>query len=82
MVVTMQHNIIDAARKDTHYRIPIVFPQLVSGFDMSHKNAFASYLKAKNYIITEAGNIIKGTKDNNVIEGSFDELGRLTNLTG
>jgi hypothetical protein len=82
MVVTIKSGIVDKARTDNHLRILTVFPQLISLFDMNHKNALVNYLQAKGYVVSDAENMVTGIKNNNTITGQFDELSRLTKLNG
>ncbi|MDR2234945.1 MAG: hypothetical protein LBE92_02370 [Chryseobacterium sp.] len=82
MVVTMKSDVIDKARNTDHIRVLTAFPQLISQFDMDHKNAFKSYLTFKGYQVTEKENSIEGTKDGNSVTGEFDDLSRLINLKG
>jgi hypothetical protein len=82
MVVTIKSSIVDKARTDSHHRMLTVFPQLISQFDMNHKNALKSYLTAKGYSVSETEGTLTGTKNGNTIAGQFDDLSRLTNLNG
>jgi hypothetical protein len=82
MVVTIKSDLVDKARKENHHRILTVFPQLISQFELDHKNALKNYLIAKDYSITENDNTLIGTKNGNIITGQFDELSRMTNLNG
>lgn len=82
MVVTITSNIIDDARKDHHHRIPTVFPQLISLFDMNHKEALTAYLNAKKYTVSINNDQVTGNKDGNTITAKFDTLNRLTQLNG
>jgi hypothetical protein len=80
MVVTINSETIDKARTENHQRIATVFPQLISQFEMNHKNALHCYLTLKGYKLTENDNSITGTKNGNTVVGQFDNLLRLTNL--
>jgi hypothetical protein len=82
MVVTIKSEQIEKLKKENHLRIFTVFPQLISQFDMNHKNAFSNYLIAKGYALSAEGNNVTGTKNGNTITGQFDELMRLINLKG
>lgn len=82
MLVSLKDDKIKKARKDHHSRIAFVFPQLISNFEVNHKNAFKAYLTAKGYQITETSNAIIGTKNTDSITGEFDDLSRLTTLKG
>ena len=82
MVVTIKDIEIDKVKTENHQRVMTVFSQLISQFEMNHKNAFKNYLTAKGYNLTETENSIIGTKNGNKISGQFDDLFRLTNLNG
>lgn len=82
MVVTLKDHKIDNAKTENHHRILNAFPQVISQFEMNHKNAFKNYLTAKGYKLTEAGDSVTGTKNGNSITAQFDELSRLTHLEG
>ena len=82
MVVTIKSDIVDKARTDDYLRVLNVFPQVISQFEMNHRNAFKSYLTLKGYKLTETENSIVGTKNGKSIKGTFDHLSRLTNLEG
>ncbi|MDA3613810.1 DUF6882 domain-containing protein [Polluticaenibacter yanchengensis] len=82
MLVTIKDSRIDKERTENHHRILTVFPQLISQFDMNHKNALKSYLDAKGYSYTEKENTVTGTKNQNTLTAQFDHLARLINLKG
>lgn len=82
MLVTIKSSAVDAKRNDTHYRIPTVFPQLISQFGMNHKAALKAYLLAKGYTVAENKNELTGTKNESKIIGVFDEQSRLLKLNG
>lgn len=82
MLVTITDEKIKQARNDTSLRIPIVFPQLISQFELNHKNALKSYLLAKGFEVTETSTTLQGSKDGKMIRGEFDEQSRLINLKG
>lgn len=82
MVVTVKSELIDQHRKDHHYRILTVFPQVISQYDMNHKTALKHYLHAKGYSITEDGETISANRNGDTITATFDHLSRLTNLKG
>ena len=82
MCVTVKSDEIDSSYKNNHYSIATVFPQLISLFEMNHKNALISYLQAKGYETKEDGNVLTGSRDGKVITAVFDNLSRLTKLNG
>lgn len=82
MVVTVKSSIIDQAQRDDHHRMLVVFPQLISQFEVDHKNALMHYLRAKGYNVTTNGDVVRGAKSGNSITGSFDASSRLMELKG
>ncbi len=82
MVVTIKNELIDKQRKDSHHAILMVFPQVISQYDMNHRLALKHYLNAKGYTITENGQELSGTRNGDTIDATFDELSRLTQLKG
>ena len=71
-----------AAAKNEHARALTVIPQMISAYEMNHKNAITHYLNAKNYTISHDKNTLTAAKNGNNLIAEFDELGRLTNLNG
>ena len=67
---------------NSHHKVAVVFPQLISQFELDHKRAFKAYLIAKGFTVSESGNTVTGAKDGKTISGEFDELSRLTRLVG
>jgi hypothetical protein len=47
---------------------------------MNQRRAFVEYLAAKGIEYTEQGNVVKATKNEASIVGSFDEKGHMTKL--
>lgn len=82
MVVTIKSDKIDAVRKDNHFRILTVFPELISQFEMNHNSALTNYLTDKGYDIAENGAKLTATKNGETITAEFDEQSRLTKLNG
>jgi len=82
MLVTIKADGLDKLRKDDHYRIATVFPQLISQFEMNHKSALQNYLVSKGYEVAEDGMTLRGTKNGDTIIAEFDELDRLIKLNG
>lgn len=82
MVVTIKSEMVDKIRKDNHFRILTVFPQLISMFDMNHNKALTNYLIASGYEIIENGAKLTASKNGNTIEAEFDDQSRLINLNG
>lgn len=83
MVLTIDSDIIDKSESEEMARISTVFPELISSFDVvNHKTAFANYLAAKGYEITENGNELTSEKNGNKITAVFNENNLLTKLNG
>ena len=82
MVITLKDSQIDKMRTENHQRVLTVFLQMISQFDMNHKNAFKNYVTAKGYNLSESKDSITGTKNEYSIIGQFDSLSRLINLNG
>ena len=82
MVVTIKSEMVDKIRKDNHYRILTVFPQLISMFDMNHNKALTNYLISSGYEISENGAKLTASKNVNTIKAEFDDQFRLINLNG
>ncbi|MDR2271113.1 MAG: hypothetical protein LBF27_09445 [Sphingobacterium sp.] len=82
MVVTIKSDFIDRQGKDDHHRILSVFPQLISQFEMNHKDALLNYLKVKGYHISGHDGQVFARKEGNSITAVFDEQSRLLELKG
>lgn len=82
LVVTFNAKVIDAQNADDQARISTVFPELISLFEMNHKNALSYYLSAKGYKLTEKQNKLTGVKNGNKLTAEFDDLFRMTSLNG
>jgi hypothetical protein len=82
MVVTIKSDIIDQTRTQDQLRILSTFPELISLFEMNHKNALKWYLKASGYEVVPDGQALIGTKDGDKISAAFDGLNRLEKLNG
>ena len=82
MCVTVKSDKIDSGCENNHYSIMTVFQQLISLFEMNHRNALINYLQAKGYETKEEDNILTGSKNGKVITAEFDNLFRLTKLNG
>lgn len=82
MLMTVKSNIIKMHRNDVHYRIFTTFPQVISNFEVDHRNTLIAYLKDKGYQIEEQENQIIGSKDNEKCVASLDSSNRVINLHG
>ena len=82
MCVTIKSDKIDNSYENNHYFAMTVFQQLISLFEVNHRNALINYLQAKGYEIKETDNTLTGSKDGKIIKAEFDNLFRLTKLNG
>jgi hypothetical protein len=82
LVVTFQSEQVDQVTKNDYARIPTVFPQVMSAFEMRHRPAFIHYLTAKGYTVTETADTVTANVDSGTLIATFDDLERLTNLRG
>ncbi|MEA9412676.1 DUF6882 domain-containing protein [Flavobacterium sp. PL02] len=82
MIITIKSDQIDKNRKDNHFRIMTVFPQLISQFDMNHNLALTNYLTDKGYNISENGIKLTATKNGDTVTAEFDDQSRLIKLNG
>ncbi|HVI44776.1 MAG TPA: hypothetical protein VM802_07895 [Chitinophaga sp.] len=83
LLVTIKSDVIDQARNSTpFFRIPTVFPQLISLFEMHHRQALVHYLTSSGYEISsnEDGRQLSASRNGQHITASFDEQWRLTEL--
>ncbi|NMM48892.1 hypothetical protein HH304_10820 [Flammeovirgaceae bacterium KN852] len=82
LVVTIDDPKIPEIDENKPEKVLTNFPQLISGVELSHKNAFINYLIDRNFKLNIAENKIEGRKNNKVIVAEFDEIGRLKSLNG
>lgn len=82
MLVTVKSGQVDRVRTDGFARILHAFPQAISFFELRHRPAFVHYLRQKRYQLTETADTVTATDGQASITASFDELGRLSRLTG
>ena len=82
MLFTISSELLDQAPKNDFARIPHVFSQVISSFDLRHRPAFSYYLTQKGYAPTETPETISAAVDAGTLTATFDDLGRLTNLKG
>ncbi len=82
MVVTIKSEIIDAVKTENHLRVLTVFPQIISMYEMNHKQALLSYLTAKEYVISNEDNSLTARKGTQTIQASFNESSNLISLNG
>ncbi|GAB2944242.1 hypothetical protein GCM10027048_06230 [Hymenobacter coalescens] len=82
MLVTVQSEQVDRLRKNDVARLLHAFPQAISFFELRHRPAFISYATLKGYTVTENADTVTATAGAASLTATFDDLGRLTNLTG
>ncbi len=82
LVVTIDDNKIPEIDKNKFEKVLTSFPQLISGTDLNHRNAFRSYLIDRDFKLSISENKIEGLKNNEVLVAEFDELNRLKSLNG
>ena len=82
LVVTVKSEAIETNRKNTHLRVPAVFSQLISTYELDHRHAFSSYAILKGYTLVDNGNQILASNGTDLLVATFDEQGRLTHLDG
>jgi hypothetical protein len=70
------------AAKNEQARALIVIPQMISAYEMNHKNAITHYLNAKNFSIVHDKTTLTAIKNGNSLVAEFDALGRLSNVNG
>ena len=82
LVVTIDDNKIPEVDKNRLEKIMSNFPQLISGTDLNHKNAFLNYLIDRDFELSISENKIEGLRNNKIVLAEFDELDRLKSLNG
>ncbi|KQC31495.1 DUF6882 domain-containing protein [Flagellimonas eckloniae] len=82
LVVTIDDNKIPEVDKNRLEKIMTNFPQLISGTDLNHKNAFLNYLIDRDFELSISENKIEGLRNNKIVVAEFDELDRLKSLNG
>lgn len=80
MLITLTDDRIKKFRNDSTSRILTVFPQVISEYELNHKNTFLQYFFAKGYEVVENGNALIGTRGDSTIRAEFDGLSRITAL--
>ncbi|GAB3842523.1 DUF6882 domain-containing protein [Hymenobacter jeollabukensis] len=82
MLVTVQSEQIDRLRTNDLPRLLHAFPQAISLYELRHRPAFISYATLKGYTVTEAADSVTASSAAGTLTATFDDLGRLSNLTG
>ena len=80
MCLTIKSKKIEKEFPNDHISIFTTFPQLISQFEINHKEAFEHYLTQKKYKLEKNGNEIIGAFGPHKVKASFDNLGRLISL--
>lgn len=82
MCMTVKSEEIDKTFQSSQQKILTTFSQLISIYEMNHKNALKNYLLLNNYEISENAIILTGTKNGQTIKAEFGELSRPAKLNG
>lgn len=82
MVLTVESAQIDQVPKNDFARIPSVFAQAISVFELRHRPAFIQYVTRKGYPVTETADSVSAAVASGTLTATFDDLGRLTKLQG
>jgi len=80
MCLTIESKEIENKFPNDHISIFRTFPQLISQFEINHKETFLNYLNQKGYEIEESEGEVIGISGNGKVQAKFDKLERLTNL--
>lgn len=82
LLLTLKSALVDQAPKNDFARIPSIFSQVISLFELPHRPAFIHYLTQKGCAVTETADAVSANVGAGTLTATFDELGRLTNLQG
>ncbi|MGI4865341.1 MAG: DUF6882 domain-containing protein [Janthinobacterium lividum] len=82
LVLTLKSVQIDQLPKNDFARIPTVFSQVISAFELHHRPAFLHYLAQKGYPATETTDTVSAAVGAGTLTATFDDLGRLNSLRG
>lgn len=82
MVLTLKSDKIARIDNNKPEKILTTFPQVISGIDLNHKEAFKNYLIDRNLEINITKNKIEGRRNGKVLIAEFDDLSRMKNLNG
>ena len=82
LVVTIDDHRIPKIDKNKLEKVTTYFPQLISGLDLNHKNAFINYLIDREFKLKVSERMIKGLRNNKIINSEFDNHNRLKSLEG
>ncbi|WP_299256352.1 DUF6882 domain-containing protein [uncultured Aquimarina sp.] len=82
MVLTLKSDKIPKVDENRLEKVLTTFPQVISGIDLNHKEAFKNYLIDRSFEINIQENKIEGLRNNKVLVAEFDELNRLKTLNG
>jgi hypothetical protein len=82
LVLTIKSALIDQVPKNDFARIPTVFSQVISLFELRHRPAFRHYLTQKGYPVAETAEVVSAAVGSGTLTATFDSLGRLASLKG
>lgn len=80
LLITLTDNRIKQFRNNDASRVFSVFPQVISQFDMNHKDGLNHYLSKKGFSIQIIEDNMTAQKEDMGLQASFDEFARLTAL--
>ena len=82
LVATLSGDAIKAIDQNQPEKVVTTFPQLISAMEISHRPAFHNYLIDRGYQVKHTESTLEGYRQGKTITGTFDEAGRLTDLSG
>lgn len=82
LVLTLKSALIDQVFKNDFARIPTVFSQVISLFELHHRLAFRHYLIKKSYPVAETAEAVCAAVGAGMLTATFDSLCRLASLKG
>lgn len=80
LVATMDDTNIPSPNLENLGQVLMTFPQVIQSVDVDHRKALIHYLHDRNCLVTEEGDKIVGQLGTVKLTGTFDDIGRLTNL--
>ncbi len=81
LVAVLTGDLVSAGWQPDHQRALLVFPQVISTFELDHQFALVNYLQALGYEV-KADKGVVATKGKQQIRADFDDVGRLISLKG
>lgn len=81
LVAVLTGDLVSSGWQPDHQRALLVFPQVISTFELDHKFALVNYLQALGYEVKVDKGVL-ARKEGQQIQADFDDVGRLTSLKG